>query len=208
MVLQMKLYFSTGSCGLASQIALREAGQPFDLIAVDFKTKRTVEGDYFQVTPKGFVPALKLDDGDVLTEGAVILQWIADNNPERNLFPPFGTRERYKALAWLNFVATDLHKGMAVLFSPFVDKTSKVKFSEGNLTGKFEYIEKHLSTNDYVLGGQFSIVDAYLYNILRWPVRVNVDTANYTAIREFITRIERRPSVRASLEAEGLFPLV
>ena len=104
----MKLYYSPGSCGLASQIALREADQAFDLIKVDFKTKQTVEGDYYQVTPKGFVPALKLDDGDILTEGAVILQWIADHNPQAGLMPVFGSRERYTALEWLNFVANRL----------------------------------------------------------------------------------------------------
>ena len=109
----MKLYFATGSCGLAPQIALREAGQAFDLVKVDFKTKTTVEGDYFEVTPKGFVPALKLDDGEVITEGAIVLQWIADNNSERKLLPLPGSSERYRALEWLNYIATDMHKGSA-----------------------------------------------------------------------------------------------
>ncbi len=122
------------------------------MVAVDFRTKTTVEGDYFQVTPKGLVPALKLDDGAVLTEGAVILQWIADRKPERKLLPSFGTPARYTALEWLNFVATDLHKGMATLFSPFIDPASKASFAEGNLRSRFGYIEQHLSNNDYVLG--------------------------------------------------------
>lgn len=200
----MKLYYSPGSCGLASQIVLREAEQKFDLIKVDFKTKTTVEGDYFKVTPKGFVPALKLDDGDLLTEGAVILQWIADKYPEHKLLPPFGTRERYKVLEWLNFVASDLHKSMAVMFSPFLDEATKKKFADGNLTSKFEYIDEHLSKHDYVLGKQFSVADAYLYNVLSWPPRVNVDISNYTSIQNFMARMEQRPSVRASLEAEGL----
>lgn len=200
----MKLYFSPGSCGLASQIALREAGQAFDLVKVDFSTKTTVEGDYFQVTPKGFVPALKLDDGDILTEGAVILQWIADSYPERKLLPPFGTRERYKALEWLNFIATDLHKGMAVMFSSFVDAASKASFAEGNLAARFAYVEAHLSNNEYVLGGQFSVADAYLYNVLSWPARVNIDLSNYAAIQKFMARMELRPTVRAALAAEGL----
>lgn len=199
----MKLYFSSGSCGLASQIALREAEQEFELVAVDFRTKTTVEGDYLQVTPKGLVPALKLDDGVVLTEGAVILQWIADRNPERKLLPSFGTQERYTALEWLNYVATDLHKGMATLFSPFIDRASKTRFAAGNLSSRFEYIERHLSNNDHVLGKQFSVVDAYLYNILRWPPRVEVDISPYTAIQQFMARMEQRASVRASLQAEG-----
>ncbi len=200
----MKLYYSPGSCGLASQIALREAGQKFDLVAVDFKTKTTVEGDYLKVTPKGFVPALKLDDGDLLTEGAVILQWIADKNQDAKLLPAFGTRERYTALEWLNFVASDLHKSMAVLFSPFVDPESKSKFAEGNLTSKFEFIDEHFSKNDYVLGDRFSVADAYLYNVLSWPGRVNIDISGYASIQKFMVRMEQRPSVQEALKAEGL----
>ena len=200
----MKLYFSPGSCGLASQIALREAEQTFDLVKVDFATKTTVDGDYFAVTPKGLVPALQLDDGDVLTEGAVILQWIADRHPERRLLPPFGSRERYDALAWLNYVATDLHKGMAVMFSPFIDAASKTGFADGNLATRFAYIEAHLTENDYLLGAQFSVADAYLYNVLCWPVRVDIDLSQHGAIARFMLRMEQRPSVRAARKAEGL----
>ncbi|MCE4225702.1 glutathione transferase GstA [Methylobacterium sp. C25] len=200
----MKLYFSAGSCGLAPQIALREAGRPFDMVAVDFKTKTTAEGDYFQVTPKGAVPALQLDDGDVLTEAAVILQWIADRNPADGLLPPFGSRARYMALEWLNFVATDLHRGFAVLFSPFLERVAKTRFFEGNLSSKFAYVDEHLSINDYVLGDRFCVADAYLYNVLSWSPRVDVDLSEHAFIRKFMARMELRPSVRASLEAEGL----
>ncbi|TCL07498.1 glutathione transferase GstA [Sodalis ligni] len=200
----MKLYFSPGSCGLASQIALREAEQKFDLIKVDFSTKKTIEGDYFKVTPKGFVPALKLDDGDVLTEGAVILQWIADKHPEHKLLPSFGSRERYTALEWLNFIASDLHKGLSVMFSPLVDAKSKANFAEINLAERWQYIEKHLADNMYVLDEQFSVADAYLYNVLCWPPRVNIDISGYRSIQKFMANMERRPSVRASLAAEGL----
>lgn len=198
----MKLYFAPGSCGLASQIALREAGQTFDLLKVDFATKTTVEGDYLKVSAKGFIPVLKMDDGDLLTEGAVILQWIADQHPDARLLPPFGTRERYKVMEWLNFVASDLHKGMAVMFSPFIDKASKISFAQGNLASRFEYIEEHLSANDYVLGDQFSVADAYLYNVLRWPPRVDIDLSPYTAIHRFMQRMELRPTVIAALAAE------
>lgn len=201
----MKLYFAPGSCGLSPQIALREAGQNVELIKVDFGTKQTVEGDYYKVTPKGFVPALRLDDGVVLTEGSVILQWIADNHPEHNLLPPVGTRQRYKAMEWLNYIATDLHKGMAVMFSSFVDAASKTRFAEGNLSEKFEYVENHLSVNDYVLGEQFSLADAYLYNVLTWPSRVNIDLSKYVFIQKFLARMELRPSVRAALAAEKAF---
>lgn len=200
----MKLYFATGSCGLAPQIALREAGQTFDLVKVDFKTKTTVEGDYFQVTPKGFVPALKLENGDVITEGAVILQWIADHNPERKLLPAQGSAERYRALEWLNYIATDMHKGYATLFSPFLDDASKARFIAGNLSTRFAYLDDHLSRNDFLLGTEFSVADAYLYNILTWSPRVNVDLSDYHAIGRFMARMGQRPSVVASLKAEGL----
>lgn len=202
----MKLYYSPGSCGLASQIALRETGQQFELVKVDFSTKQTVEGDYLQVTPKGLVPALRLDDGEVLTEGAVILQWIADRHPASSLLPPAGSRERYTALSWLNYIATDLHKGMAVMFSSFVDPASKINFAEGNLAPRFAYVDQHLSSHDYLLGPQFSIADAYLYNVLTWPARVGIDLSGYSAIQAFLSRMERRPCVRAALAAEGLPP--
>lgn len=198
----MKLYFSPGSCGLAPQIALREAGLPFDLVAVDFKTKTTIEGDYLDVTPKGFVPALKLDDGDVLTESAVILQWIADQAPASGLLPTFGSKVRYRALEWLNFAATDLHRNFAVLFSPFVDAATKAVFADKNLTGKFEYLDRHLTANAYVLGPQFTVADAYIYNVLTWPSRVNVDISGYSSIQAFMARISQRDSVRASVAAE------
>ncbi|BCZ84774.1 glutathione S-transferase [Paraburkholderia terrae] len=200
----MKLYYAPGSCGLASQIALREAGKTFNLVKVDFKTKTTIEGDYRKVTPKGFIPVLQLDNGDQITEGAVILQWIADQNPEHALIPPFGTRERYTVLEWLNFIASDLHKGMAVMFSSVVDDENKKRFAEANLIGKFEYIDEHLSTHDYVLGTQFSVADAYLFNVLSWPPRVNLDISRYGAIQRFMARMAQRDSVHASLEAEGL----
>lgn len=200
----MKLYYATGSCGLAPQIALREAGQAFDLVKVDFKTKTTAEGDYFKVTSKGFVPALKLDDGEVITEGAVVLQWIADHNPDRGLMPPQGTIERYRALEWLNYIATDMHKGYANLFYPHLDDASKRRFIEGNLATRFAYLDDHLSHNDYLLESGFSVADAYLYNILSWSPRVNVDLSTYFAIQRFMARMGERTAVRASLEAEGI----
>lgn len=200
----MKLYYATGSCGLAPQIALREADQRFDLVKVDFQTKTTVEGDYFKVTPKGFVPALKLADGDVITEGAVVLQWIADHNPERNLLPAPGSPQRYRALEWLNYIATDMHKGYATLFSPFLDDASKARFIEGNLSTRFEYLDGHLSGSDYLLETGFSVADAYLYNVLTWSPRVNIDLSPYAAIQRFMMRMGKRPSVLASIEAEGI----
>jgi glutathione S-transferase len=200
----MKLYFSPGSCGLGPQIALREAGQTFELIQVDFSTKQTVEGNYYHVTPKGFVPALKLENGDVITEVAIILQWIADNHPQSKLLPEFGSRERYTVLEWLNYIASDLHKGMAVMFSPLIDAKSKANFSEINLGERWRYIDEHLAHNTYLLGEQFSVADTYLYNVLCWPPRVGIDISCYKSIQKFMINMEKRPSVRAALEAEGL----
>lgn len=200
----MKLYFASGSCGLAPQIALREAGQTFDMVEVDFKTKQTVEGDYFKVTPKGFVPALQIDGGEVITEGAIVLQWIADAFPEQKLLPSAGTLERYRALAWLNYVATDMHKGFATLFSPFLDDASKTNFAAGNLSTRFEYIDEHLLANEFILGDHFSVIDAYLFNILTWAPRVNVDLSGYAGIQKFMARIAERPTVQAAMKAEGL----
>ncbi|WP_262389524.1 glutathione transferase GstA [Cupriavidus campinensis] len=200
----MKLYFSPGSCGLSPQIALREAGQEFELVKVDFDTKTSSEGNYFDVAPKGMIPALRLDNGEVITEGAVILQWIADQFPESNLLPPVGTKARYKALEWINFVATDMHKGMAVMFSPLIDAESKKQFAQGNLAPRFAYIEAHLANNDYLLGDQFCAADGYLFNVLSWPSRVGIDMSQYPAIRGFLARMRERPSVRAARKAEGL----
>ncbi|WP_213712706.1 glutathione transferase GstA [Cedecea lapagei] len=200
----MKLYFAPGSCGLAPQIALRESEQNFELIKVDFATKTTIEGDYLTVAPKGSVPALMLNDGDVLTEVVVLLQWIADNHPQYKLLPPFGSRDRYLALEWLNFTATDLHRGMAVMFSPLIDATSKAKFAADNLASKFRYIDDYLFTNDYVLGEDFSVADAYLYNVLSWTPRVNINLESYRSIQRFMRMMEQRPSVREALKAEGI----
>lgn len=199
----MKLYFAPGSCGLAAQISLREVGATFDLVKVDFATKRTVEGDYFQVNPKGFIPALHLDSGEIVTEGAVILQWIADHHPDAGLLPAFGTLARYRAMEWLNYVATDLHKGMAVMFSAFIDAESKRRFAEGNLAHRFDYVNDHLTGQDYVLGDRFSVVDSYLYNVLSWSPRVNIDISGYTAIQAFMHRMEERPAVVAARRAEA-----
>ncbi|WP_159952979.1 glutathione transferase GstA [Rhizobium sp. 18065] len=200
----MKLYFSPGSLGLAPQIALREAGRDFELVRVDFRTKTTVEGDYFRVTPKGFVPALKLDDGEVITEAPVVLQWIADHSPEHKLMPARDSPEHYRALEWLNYVATDIYKGYHTLFSPFLDVGSKARYIEGYLGPRFAYLDEHLSKNDYLLESGFSVADAFLFNILSWSPRVRVDPSGFTSIQRFIVRMLQRPSVQASLKAEGI----
>lgn len=200
----MKLYYSPGSCGLSPAIVLREAGLTFDLVRVDFATKTTVEGNYLEVNPKGFIPTLVLDGGVSITEGAVILQWIADRNPDLKLLPAVGTQERYRALEWLNLIATDLAKGMSTMFQSFFDDAAKRRYAEGYLSGRFAFVEEHLSNNDYVLGSAFSAPDAYLYNVLSWPPRAGIDLSGYPAIERFMQRMEQRPSVQAARAAEGL----
>jgi len=200
----MKLYFSPGSLGLAPQIALREAGRDFELVRVDFRTKTTVEGDYFKVTPKGFVPALKLDDGEVITEAPVVLQWIADHSPESKLMPARDSPEHYRALEWLNYVATDIYKGYHTLFSPFLDVDSKIRYIQGYLAPRFGYLDEHLSKNEYLLESGFSVADAFLFNILSWSPRVRVDPSGFTSIQRFIVQMSQRPTVQASLKAEGI----
>lgn len=201
----MKLFFSPGACGLASQIALREAGFNFDLVRVDLAKKTSTEGDYYKINPKGYVPALQMDSGDVITEGAVILQWIADQKPDKNLIPKFGTTERYKAMEWLNFVATELHKGFSPFFNSSVSGNAEVRQSlMDRVNVRLKFINEHLTKNQFVLGNQFSVADCYLYNILRWAPAIKCDLTSYHGLLGFMERMTQRPSVRAAVEAEGL----
>ncbi len=198
----MKLFYSPGACALSVQIILREAGYSFDLIKVNLKTKESEVGDFRKINPKGYVPVLQLDSGEVFTENAVILQWIADQKTEMKLFPKFGTVERYPAMEWLNFISTELHKGISSLFSPFDDQGKKVIMTK--LQVRLAFLEKHLSQNKYVLGSEFSIADAYLYNVMRWAKVVNIDMSEQKSILDFMERMLKRPSVVESVAAEGL----
>ena len=200
----MKLYFSPGACALASQIILREAGLNFDLIKVDLKTKQYEGGNYFEVNPKGYVPALKLPDESLLTEASIILQWIADQAPEKNLIPRFGTRERYAAMEWLNYISSELHKGYSPLFYAHVHNEEALKWNHEKIAKRLSLLDSHLANNDYILGSDFSVVDAYAYNILRWSNITKVDLTPYTNIKSFITRMNERPTVKAAVAAEGI----
>jgi glutathione S-transferase len=199
----MKLYFSPGACTLASQIILRETGQKFDLVKVDLKTKESAEGDYRKVNPKGYVPALRLDNGEVLTEGAVILQWLADQAPEKKLLPKAGTWERYRALEWLNFISSELHKSFSNLFNPAIGDEMRAAVVS-RIDQRLEFLNIHLKTHPYILGADFSVADAYAYNILRWTRLFKIDISKHQAVVGLIEKVESRPSVRASIEGEGL----
>ena len=201
----MKLFYSPGACALASQIALREAGLPFEMVKVDLKEKKFADGsDFKAVNPKGYVPALQLQNGQLMTEGSVILQWIADQAQDKNLIPKFGTSERYKAMEWLNFIATELHKGFSPLFGQATMSEESIKFTHGKIQTRLAHLNSHLLDNEYMLGKQFSVVDAYLYNILRWSGHLKIDLANYPAVIGHMEKMKARPSVQEAVAAEGI----
>ena len=200
----MKLYYSPGACSLSPHIALKEAGIPFDLVKVDLKAKKLEDGtDYNQVNPKGQVPALGLDNGDLLTEGAVIVQMIADSAPQKNLAPANGSSERYKLQEWLNFIASELHKNFSPMFQPVLSDDTKA-FFKTRLEGKFKYIDHALSGRDYLMGGQFTVPDAYLFTMLAWADRMGLDISGLPNLTAYKARVAARPKVQEALTAEGL----
>jgi glutathione S-transferase len=200
----MKLYYITGACSLSPHIALRETGLSFDLEQVDSKTKKTKSGaDFLKVNPKGYVPALQLDDGQTLTEAAVIVQYIADKKPEAKLLPAAGTAERYRAQEWLNYVATEIHKGVGALFNPKLTDPWKDVLRE-SVAPKFDYLSKRLEGRSYAFGDGFSAVDGYLFTVLGWPQYVGIDLAKWPVLKSYTDGIAKRPSVQAALKAEGL----
>ncbi len=200
----MQLYFSPGACSLASHIALREAGLPFDLKRTDVKTKKLEDGsDYFAVNSKGAVPALRLDDGQVLTEGPAILQYIADQKPESRLAPKSGTLERYRLLEWLNFITSEIHKGFSPLFNPTVDVKVK-EYTTQNLEKKFDWLNTQLAGKKFLTGDNFTIADAYLFVVVNWTNFVGIDLARWPALKEFQARVAARPQVQEAMTTEGL----
>jgi len=200
----MKLYYAPGACSLASHIALHETGLPFEIEKVDFATKRTDRGDDFmQINSKGYVPAIKLDDGSVLTEGAAILQYIADQNPDSGLAPEAGTMERYRLQEWLTFIGTEIHKTFSPMFNKAV--AEEVKTNARNLlTKRLGYVETQLANKPYLMGDSFTVADAYMFVVVNWSSHVDFDLAQFPRIKEYLARIAVRPTVQAAMKAEGL----
>ena len=199
----MKLYYSPGACSLSPHIALREAGLNFDLVKVDLGSKETSEGgDYRKVNPKGYVPALAIDDGKVLTEGPAIVQWIADQRPSAGLAPANGTFERYKLQEWLNFITSEMHKSFGSLFNKALPEEAK-KMTKERITGRLKWLEEHLKT-DYLTGSRFTVADAYLFVILGWAKYLDIDLKPYPKLQAYQARVGGRPKVKEALEAEGL----
>lgn len=200
----MKLYFSPGACSMAPHIVLREARFTFDLEKVDLVKKQTESGeDFNKINPKGYVPAIRLEDGQILTEAAVILQCLADKKPEAGLAPKPETMERYRVMEWLNFVASELHKQIGPLFNPKV--TGEWKESQLDLLGKrFDYLSERLSGRQYLMGDQFTVADAYLFTVLNWTNYLKLDLGKWPVLRDYIVRVAARPAVKETMKAEGL----
>jgi glutathione S-transferase len=200
----MQLYFAPGACSLASHIALRESGLPFDLRKTDTKTKKLEDGsDYFAVNSKGAVPALRLDDGQVLTEGPAILQYIADQKPDSRLAPKAGTFERYRLLEWLNYITSEIHKTFSPLFNPAANDAVKA-YATQMLEKKFDWLNQQLTGKQYLTGDQFTIADAYLFVVTNWSNFVGIDLGRWPALKAFQDRVAARPKVQEALAAEGL----
>jgi len=200
----MKLYYAPGACSLSPHIVLRESGAAFDLSKVDFATRKTAEGEDFNaVNPKGAVPALRLDDGEVLTEGAAIVQYIADKQGATQLAPAAGTKDRVRLQEWLNFIASELHKGFSPLFNDKTPDAYRVIVKE-NLAKKFAYLDKTLAGRDYLMGKSFTVADAYLFTIMNWRHMHKIDISSYKNLTAYLDRVAARPKVQEALQAEGL----
>ncbi|BDB28745.1 glutathione transferase GstA (plasmid) [Cupriavidus sp. P-10] len=201
----MKLYYAPGACSLSPHIALLEAGLPFSIERVDLqRAPHTMESgdDYRKINPKDYVPALSLDNGDRLTEAAVILQYIADCAPGRDLAPAFGTFERYRLQEWLNFISAELHKGFAPFWKPATSQEHK-DAAWTRLSQRFDWLEQQLTDKDYLMG-QFSVADSYLFTILRWTDHFKLSLARWPALKRYVSRVAGRPSVQQALKDEGL----
>ena len=198
----MKLYYSPGACSLSPHIVLHEAGLPFDAEMVDLSSKKTKSGaDYRAINPKGAVPALQLDNGQVLTEGSAIVQYLADQKPATKLAPAAGSLERYRLQEWLNYIASEIHKGFSPMFNPKATDEWKQVIKD-QLAAKYDYLSKQLQGKDYLMGA-FSVADAYLFTILGWGKHFNIDLAKWPVLAQYVERVGARPAVKATLEAEA-----
>jgi glutathione S-transferase len=202
----MKLYFYPGACSLAAHIVLREAGFQFEIEQVDLASKKTASGeDYLAVNPKGYVPALRLDDGQVLTEDQVILQYLADQKPAAALAPPAGTMERYRLMEWLAFIATEVHKGFGPFWNPSIPDSVK-ELARERLALRFGYLNDSLAAGPYLTGASYSVADAYLFTILGWADFHKIDLSPWPRLVDYRSRILARPAVQEAMRAEKLIP--
>lgn len=200
----MKLYYSPGACSLSPHIALMEAGLKFTAEKVDIREKKTQDGgDYFKINPKGQVPVLELDNGERLTEGPAIVQYIADQAPKSGLAPAAGTMERYRLQEWLNHITSELHKSYGPIFRPTTPEEYKT-ISKENIGKRLDAIDKQLAGKKYLMGDTFTVADAYLFTVARWSSRVGIDLSRWPNLKAYMDRVEARPKVHEALVAEGL----
>lgn len=200
----MKLYYYPGACSMAPHIALREAGLPVELVKVDLAKKQTANGeDYLKINPNGYVPTLRLDDGEYLTEVAVLLQYIADKKPGAALAPHAGTMERYRLMEALNFISAELHKTLGALFNPKI--TPEWKEDRIALFGRrCDALTHKLGSRPYLMGGKFTVADAYLFTILNWTNLFKIDMDKWPKLKDYMARVAARPAVKEAMKAEGL----
>ena len=198
----MKLYYTPGACSISPHIALCEAGIAHQIDKVDLRAKKTESGaDYLAINPKGYIPALQLDNGEILVEGVAIVQYIADQKPESGLAPKAGTMERYRLQEWLTFISSELHKAFSPLFNAAMPEEGKKIFRD-RLAQRWAYVDKQLAGKDYLMGN-FSVADGYLYNMTRWAKRVNLDLSAFPNVTAVAARIEARPKVQEAVQAEA-----
>ncbi|MFT3954220.1 MAG: glutathione transferase GstA [Piscinibacter sp.] len=200
----MKLYYSPGACSLSPHIVLREAGLAFEPVLASTKTHKLQDGtDYYTINPKGYVPLLELDNGERLSEGPVIVQYIADQVPAKGLAPAAGTMARYRLQEWLNFLTSEVHKSFSPLFNPAVPEEAKAVFRK-RLVDRFTWVDGQLAGRNYLMGEAFSVADAYLFTVANWAGVVGVDITGLANVGAFMARMRERPAVQAALKAEGL----
>jgi glutathione S-transferase len=200
----MKLYYSPGACSLSPHIVLREADLPFELLKKDLHSQTLEDGSDFRViNPKGYVPALILDDGQILTEGPAIVQYLADRVPGKKLAPPAGTMERVRLQEWLNYITSELHKTFSPLFNKKASEDWKAAARE-LLDRRIDYVAKALESRSYLMGDTFTVADCYLFTVLNWAAWVKIDLSRWPSVTEYLKRVAARPAVQAALKAEGL----
>jgi glutathione S-transferase len=200
----MKLYYGPGTCALSPHIVLEELGLPHELVKVSTKTRKIqTDGDYLEINPKGYVPTLELDDGQRLTEGPAIVQYLADRMPEAKLAPANGTMDRYRLQEWLNFITSELHKQFSPLFNPATPEEFKESLRV-KLSGRFDWLNRQLEGKQYVMGNQFTVADAYLFTVMRWAQPMGFDLSKWPVLDQYMTRVGARPRVLAAMKAEGL----
>ena len=200
----MKLYYAPGACSLSPHIVLREAGLAFDLVKANLQAHKLEDGsDFYAINSKGYVPMLELDNGERLTEGPAIVQYIADQVPDKKLAPANGSMARYRVQEWLNFVTSELHKGIGGLFNPAMPEDGKAVIRT-RASGKLQWIDQQLEGKQYLMGDAFSVADAYLFTVTNWTAHTAIDISAMKNLGAFQARMAARPAVQAAMKAEGL----